>query len=316
MKGQEVADGVKRNERRRRFTVIRGGCSDALLFALLSKEEEKRHSSVNRPSHDRERTEDKALRDSGVRGPVCLGDWVGVGPVSTWKWYKSTVVQEASAISSVLRHKRITVPLTRKPQPHGTRWNFTPLTKNNIDNCTELQKTPSGRSTNEPLLSSTCCVFIGTNEVQQHLYTHHIDFYYDISKANVLRSLWLVTPSSGSSYSGRSTVFNSVTSLAPNPLRPVNSTYKNTRWTPSWFWKGLRIEKRSFKSRMEAGGGGLPDGQQQSRCPLSPTAPAITHGHGGESSKPRVALRDSVMELGFWGMLSLLLFVTNVVSPR
>lgn len=60
-------------------------------------------------------------------------------------------------------------------------------TKNNIDNCTELQKTPSGRSANEPLLSSTCCVFIGTNEEQQHLYTHHIDFYYYMSKVNVLR---------------------------------------------------------------------------------------------------------------------------------
>lgn len=63
------------------------------------------------------------------RSLVCLQ----TGPVSTWKWYKSTVVQEAFAISSLLRHKRITVPLTQTtttwdPVQH---WNF-PTDKNTL----------------------------------------------------------------------------------------------------------------------------------------------------------------------------------------
>lgn len=102
------------------------------------------------------------------RGLVCLQ----TGPVSTWKWYKSTVVQEAFAISSVLRHKRITVPLTQTtttwdPVQH---WNF-PTDKNTLT-VQSYKLTELGRavavipSMNEPLLSSTCRVFIGTNEVQ------------------------------------------------------------------------------------------------------------------------------------------------------
>ena len=42
--------------------------------------------------------------------PIKAMLWLGL--VSTWKQYKSTVVQEAFAISSRLRHKRVTVPLT------------------------------------------------------------------------------------------------------------------------------------------------------------------------------------------------------------
>lgn len=85
---------------------------------------------------------------------------------------------------------------------------------------------------------------------------------------------------------------------------------------PRCFWKGLRMEKRSFKSRIEAGGGGLAEGQQwqqqqQSMCPFSATH---WQGAGESSSKPSVAFRDSVIELGFCG--SLFVLVTRVVSPR
>lgn len=57
--------------------------------------------------------------------------WLLTGSVSTWKWYKSTVVQEAFAISSSLRHKRITVPLTQTTTTWdpAQRWNF-PTDKN------------------------------------------------------------------------------------------------------------------------------------------------------------------------------------------
>lgn len=100
---------------------------------------------------------------------VCLQ----TGPVSTWKWYKSTVVQEASAISSLLRHKRITVPLTQTtttwdPVQH---WNF-PTDKNTLTVQSYELTGSLGRavavipSMNESLLSSTCRVFTGTNKVQ------------------------------------------------------------------------------------------------------------------------------------------------------
>lgn len=55
------------------------------------------------------------------------------GPVSKWKRYKSTVVQEAFAISSLLRHKRITVPLTQTTTTWDPVqcWNF-PTDKNTL----------------------------------------------------------------------------------------------------------------------------------------------------------------------------------------
>lgn len=96
------------------------------------------------------------------------------------------------------------------------------------------------------------------------------------------------------------------------PPKPKSRSCSGT--PPIWFWNGLRIEKRSFKSRMEVGRG-LTDGQQQSRFPPSPL-PEIKHAHAGESSKPRVAFRDSVMEFGLWGIMCLLFFVTNVDRPR
>lgn len=69
------------------------------------------------------------LHSTSCRGLVC----VLTGPVSTWKWYKSTVVQEAFAISSLLRHKRITVPLTQTTTTWDPvqRWNF-PTDKNTL----------------------------------------------------------------------------------------------------------------------------------------------------------------------------------------
>lgn len=102
---------------------------------------------------------------------------------------------------------------------------------------------------------------------------------------------------------------------AKPPPMPISRSWEEDSSPPvPWFWKGLRMEKRSFRSRMEVGGGQ----QQESRCPpLSPSPPAaITHGHGGLSSKPRVAFRDSVMELGLWGTLCLLFLVTSVERPR
>lgn len=80
------------------------------------------------------------------RGLVCLHeDWE---TVSTWKYYKSTVVQETSAISSLLRHKCITVPLTQTTTTWEPvqRWNF-PTDKQHVKlekvfgqvwGCTEL----------------------------------------------------------------------------------------------------------------------------------------------------------------------------------
>lgn len=104
-----------------------------------------------------------------LRHLVCLL----TGPVSTWKWYKSTVVQEAFAISSLLRHKRITVPLTQTTTTWDPvqRWNF-PTDKNTLTVQSYNLTGCLGRavavipSMNEPLLSSTCRVFIGTNQVQ------------------------------------------------------------------------------------------------------------------------------------------------------
>lgn len=97
------------------------------------------------------------------------------GLVSTWKWYKSTVVQEASAISSLLRHKHITVPLAQNHNHMGApvrRWNF-PTDKNKLTvQNLKLARSLGGGvavwapSMNEPLLSSTCPVLTGTHEIQ------------------------------------------------------------------------------------------------------------------------------------------------------
>ncbi|KAK2904464.1 hypothetical protein Q8A73_011121 [Channa argus] len=62
-----------------------------------------------------------------------------IGPLSTWKWYKSTVVQEASAISSLLRHKRITVPLTKNHNHMGPSAALEFSHRQKHINCAELR---------------------------------------------------------------------------------------------------------------------------------------------------------------------------------
>lgn len=85
-------------------------------------------------------------------------DW---RPVSTWKWYKSTLVQEILAISSVLRHRRITVPLTQTTATWDPvqNWNF-PTDKNplSVQKLWVNWEVSVIGPVNEPLLSSTCHV--------------------------------------------------------------------------------------------------------------------------------------------------------------
>lgn len=84
------------------FCSIKGSTSARLCAVLLHLS--LRHTSGSNGSHT-----------------GCL-----TGSGSTWKWYKSTVVQEAFAISSLLRHKHITVPPTQTTTTWdpAQRWNF------------------------------------------------------------------------------------------------------------------------------------------------------------------------------------------------
>ncbi|TNN50928.1 hypothetical protein EYF80_038861 [Liparis tanakae] len=75
-----------------------------------------------------------------------------------------------------------------------------------------------------------------------------------------------------------------------------------------------------FRMWREIGGGepgAAQQQQQQSRCPsLSLPCPITQEQTGESSSKPRVALRDSVMELGLQDGLLILFLATSVDRPR
>lgn len=118
-------------------------------------------------------------------------------------------MQEAFAISSLLRHKRITVPLTQTtttwdPVQH---WNF-PTDKNRLTVQSYKLTGSLGRavsvipSMNEPLLSSTCHVFIGTNEAQclcksspllYHLYQIWLSIEYLLCPEKFLSCYWCLS---------------------------------------------------------------------------------------------------------------------------